>query len=201
MECRLVRMPLNLVPSLLQPCQETAMKQTPGVPIRQEAGWVPQPVWMLWTTENLLPLPLPPIERLMLVRPDPHQTLYRLSHPGSRKPISDITIVLGEIKRGGCELHETAPGSRPTAGLAADCLKPMFCYFKFIQVSATNLRKVAVYLTSFSSSTNLYETTNFIRSECRPSQRPSHHLNSCLRLEVGSHTSTFIIKSPDVGAA
>jgi hypothetical protein len=48
----------------------------PPLPIVQEAGWPPQPVWTLWRRQNHFPLPG--------IKPrDFSRSLYRLSYPGS----------------------------------------------------------------------------------------------------------------------
>jgi hypothetical protein len=52
----------------------------PPVPIGQEAGWAPEPVWTQGYRKN--PLPLPEIEPRSPGRPARSQTLYRLSYPG-----------------------------------------------------------------------------------------------------------------------
>jgi hypothetical protein len=49
----------------------------PPVPIVQEAGWAPEPVWTKRLEEN--PLPLPGIETRSPGRPAHSQTLYCLS--------------------------------------------------------------------------------------------------------------------------
>jgi hypothetical protein len=53
----------------------------PPVPIVQEAGWAPEPVWTQRLEEN--PLPLPGIEPRSPGRPALSQTLYCLSYPCS----------------------------------------------------------------------------------------------------------------------
>jgi hypothetical protein len=53
----------------------------PPVPIVQEAGWAPEPVWTQRLEEN--PLPPPGIEPRSPGRPARSQTLYCLSYPGS----------------------------------------------------------------------------------------------------------------------
>jgi hypothetical protein len=52
----------------------------PPVPIGQEAGWAPEPVWTL---------PLPGIKTRSPGRPVHRQTLYWLSCPGSKQNISN----------------------------------------------------------------------------------------------------------------
>jgi hypothetical protein len=50
-------------------------RKGPPVPIGQEAGWVPEPVW----TQRINPLSLPGIEPRSPGRPARSQTLYYLS--------------------------------------------------------------------------------------------------------------------------
>jgi hypothetical protein len=54
------------------------------VPIVQEAGWTPDPVWTQRLEEKFL-LPLPGIEPRSPNRPVRRQTLYWLSYPDSYK--------------------------------------------------------------------------------------------------------------------
>ena len=62
---------------------------TPGedpVPIVQEAGWAPGPVWT--GVENLVPTGIRPLDR-----PARSQSLYRLSYPGPQIYIKRSNIV------------------------------------------------------------------------------------------------------------
>jgi hypothetical protein len=54
----------------------------PSVPIVQEAGWAPEPVWTQRIEEKIF-CPLPGIEPRSAGRPVRSQTLYCLSYPGS----------------------------------------------------------------------------------------------------------------------
>jgi hypothetical protein len=65
--------------SASRPGRALAPGKGPPVPIVQEAGWAPEPVW----TERLQAVPLPGIEPRSPGRPVRSQTLYRLSYLGS----------------------------------------------------------------------------------------------------------------------
>jgi hypothetical protein len=57
-------------------------RKGPPVPIVQEAGWAPEPVWTHRRYRKILS-PLPGIEHRSPGRPARSQTLYWLSYPGS----------------------------------------------------------------------------------------------------------------------
>jgi hypothetical protein len=59
----------------------------PPVPIVQEAGWAPEPVWTQ-RLEEISSLPPPGIEPRSLGRPAHSQTLYCLSYPAHRNNVT-----------------------------------------------------------------------------------------------------------------
>jgi hypothetical protein len=64
------------------PDRALASGKGPPVPIVQEAGWAPEPVWTQRIEEKTLS-PVPGIEPRSPGRPARSQTLYWLSYPGS----------------------------------------------------------------------------------------------------------------------
>jgi hypothetical protein len=72
--------------SASHPCHFTPGKKPP-VPIVEETGWTPEPVWTKWRKFlTLLGLELRP-----LGLPARSQSLYRLSYPGSRAKLGTGT--------------------------------------------------------------------------------------------------------------
>jgi hypothetical protein len=63
-------------------------ERTP-VPIVQEAGWAPEPVWTQRLEEKILS-PLPGIEPLSHGRPARSETLYRLSYPAHLYAVTGV---------------------------------------------------------------------------------------------------------------
>jgi hypothetical protein len=72
------------------------------VPIAQDAGWAPEPVWTQRLEENLWPLP--GIEHRLSGRPVRRQTLSWLSYSGSKtcKYFDFININVDHIALGAC---------------------------------------------------------------------------------------------------